>query len=106
MQYAFTVFTVSLVHGISNSGFGVVPVSFLGLLVKVALHELKDEKELVILANNFFELHNIWMVQLLERLPCSHKHAVQNVRSNSHCQVRWKKKVKLKPCLHNPVHEP
>ena len=45
-----------------------MPVSFLGLLVKVALHELKDKKELVIFTNNFFELYNIWMIQLFQGL--------------------------------------
>ncbi len=50
-------------HEISNSRFGKMSVSFFTQFVQVTLHELEDKKELIVLSNNFFEFHDVWVIQ-------------------------------------------
>ena len=45
-------------------------------LVDVLLHVLKDEIQVVIHTNHFFELDDLWMVQFSKRLDLSKGHAL------------------------------
>ena len=55
-------------HNVPYSGLREVLLAFFHELVNIEIHVLKDEEKLIVLTNHLFELHNVWVVQLLERL--------------------------------------
>ena len=65
-----------LIHNAFDLLLGKRSASILHQLVNVLLHELEDKVQVVVDANDFFELDDLRMVQLAERLNLSQCHAL------------------------------
>jgi hypothetical protein len=51
-----------LVHDVADLRLREVLVSVLHELVEIAVHVFEHEEQLIVLADHFLELHNVWMI--------------------------------------------
>ena len=58
----------NLIDPVLHPGLGEVPIAVLYLLIQVLLHVLEHEVQLVVLANDFLQLHDVGVVQLAQGL--------------------------------------
>ena len=58
-----------LEHKVPHLGLGQQLLPLLGHLIQVPVQKLKHKVQLVVLPDHLLQLHNVWVVQLFQRLP-------------------------------------
>ena len=58
----------ALLHPVANLRLGEVSVPIFGHLVEVCFHVLENKEQLIILADNLLQLHDVGVAELLQGL--------------------------------------